>query len=154
MYNLIISLAAGALVAAAIALGTSFGWVAAIVPGVLVTAGVYVWIAFRVRKQLDAINAVVQHELQARHVEKAIQALQAGFPLAPWQFLVGPQLHASIGMLRYLTDDLDGAVPELEQGLRNYFGFYNGERLHQSLDYRTPGEVYGERSNACGWVGS
>jgi putative transposase len=34
-------------------------------------------------------------------------------------------------------------VPELEGGLRAYFGFYNGERLHQSLDYRTPAEVYG-----------
>jgi putative transposase len=34
-------------------------------------------------------------------------------------------------------------VPELECGLRAYFGFYNGERLHQSLGYRTPAEVYG-----------
>ena len=34
-------------------------------------------------------------------------------------------------------------VPDLECGLRSYFGFYNGERLHQSLGYRTPAEVYG-----------
>ena len=34
-------------------------------------------------------------------------------------------------------------VPELESGLRAYFAFYNGERLHQSLDYRTPADVYG-----------
>jgi putative transposase len=34
-------------------------------------------------------------------------------------------------------------VPELACGLRAYFGFYNTERLHQSLDYRTPAEVYG-----------
>lgn len=34
-------------------------------------------------------------------------------------------------------------VPELEGGLRAYFGFYNTERPHQSLDYRTPAEVYG-----------
>jgi putative transposase len=33
-------------------------------------------------------------------------------------------------------------VPELESGLRAYFWFYDEERLHQSLDYRTPGEVY------------
>jgi putative transposase len=37
-------------------------------------------------------------------------------------------------------------VPELECGLRAYFGFYNTERLHQSLDYRTPAEVYGVRA--------
>jgi putative transposase len=36
------------------------------------------------------------------------------------------------------------AAPELWQGLGRYFGFYNGERLHQSLGYRTPAEVYHE----------
>jgi putative transposase len=33
-------------------------------------------------------------------------------------------------------------VAELETGLTAYFQFYDEERLHQSLDYRTPGEVY------------
>ena len=33
-------------------------------------------------------------------------------------------------------------VPELESGLSAYFWFYNEERPHQSLDYRTPGEVH------------
>jgi tetratricopeptide (TPR) repeat protein len=117
MYNLILSLVAGAAVVLAIALGTSFGWVAAVIPGLVVAMAVYVWIAYRIRKRLDAVNEAVQRELQARRVEKAIQALQGGFTLAPWQFLVGSQLHASIGMLRYLADDLEGALPELEAGL-------------------------------------
>jgi putative transposase len=33
-------------------------------------------------------------------------------------------------------------VPELESGLVRYFGYYNDERPHQSLDYRKPAEVY------------
>ena len=33
-------------------------------------------------------------------------------------------------------------VPELERGLGRYFPFYNEERPHQSLDYRTPSQVY------------
>jgi len=33
-------------------------------------------------------------------------------------------------------------VRELEQGLRRYFRFYNEERFHQALAYRTPVEVY------------
>jgi putative transposase len=33
-------------------------------------------------------------------------------------------------------------VPELRTGLGRYFPFYNEERPHQSLEYRTPGEVY------------
>jgi putative transposase len=34
------------------------------------------------------------------------------------------------------------AVPALEEGLRRYFPFYNEERPHQSLGYRTPAAVY------------
>jgi putative transposase len=33
-------------------------------------------------------------------------------------------------------------APQLRAGLSRYFRFYNEERRHQSLDYRTPGEVY------------
>jgi putative transposase len=34
------------------------------------------------------------------------------------------------------------SVPELERGLAGYWAYYNHERLHQSLDYQTPAEVY------------
>ena len=40
----------------------------------------------------------------------------------------------------YLHDYV--TVPEAVLGLRRYFGFYNTERMHQSLDYQTPQEVY------------
>ena len=33
-------------------------------------------------------------------------------------------------------------MPELLVGLAKYFVFYNGERAHQSLGYKTPNEVY------------
>jgi putative transposase len=36
------------------------------------------------------------------------------------------------------------AVPQLQQGLGRYFPYYNEERFHQSLDYRTPAAVYRE----------
>ncbi len=35
-----------------------------------------------------------------------------------------------------------GTVTEAIEGLRRYFAFYNTERLHQSLEYRTPKAVY------------
>jgi len=40
----------------------------------------------------------------------------------------------------YLHAFNDGA--ELRQGLRDWFSFYNQERFHQSLDDKTPDEVY------------
>src|SRR2546430_2464275 len=33
-------------------------------------------------------------------------------------------------------------VPQLQHGLTRYFGFYNEERFHQSLEYQTPAQVY------------
>lgn len=33
-------------------------------------------------------------------------------------------------------------VPELKEGLKEYFEFYNNRRLHQSLGYKTPAKMY------------
>ncbi len=44
----------------------------------------------------------------------------------------------------YLKDYQDGW--EAEQSLTAYFRLYCHQRIHQSLDYRTPAEVYGERN--------
>jgi putative transposase len=58
------------------------------------------------------------------------------------------------------------AAPELRRGLSRYFSFYNDERLHQSLEYRTPAAVYrkadahgpkvtvGQRQEGRGGVGT
>ena len=40
----------------------------------------------------------------------------------------------------YLHDYQD--IPECKRGLEKYFGFYNAERRHQSLEYKTPWEAY------------
>ena len=34
------------------------------------------------------------------------------------------------------------SMPELLMGLAEYFDFYNGERFHQALSYKTPDQVY------------
>lgn len=47
----------------------------------------------------------------------------------------------------YLFDH--DTVPALETGLEGYFPFYNDERPHQSLGYRTPAEVHFEKYCCC-----
>ncbi len=44
-------------------------------------------------------------------------------------------------------------IREAVDGLRRYFDFYNYERLHQSLEYRTPATLYfSERKTGKGEV--
>ena len=41
---------------------------------------------------------------------------------------------------------------EAVEGLKRYFIFYNSERLHQSLGYKTPSQIYygdGNRGDIC-----
>lgn len=37
-------------------------------------------------------------------------------------------------------------VSEAYSGLKDYFEFYNHRRIHQSLDYLTPAEIYLQKS--------
>jgi putative transposase len=48
----------------------------------------------------------------------------------------------------YLKDYLDGW--QAEGSLSDYFRFYDDERIHQSLGYRTPAEVYYDRDSSGG----
>ncbi len=69
----------------------------------------------RTWKKLESIFEAMQKEVQAQKFDKAIQTLQGGFVLAPWQFLVASQLHSNIGILHYLKQELDAALPHLEK---------------------------------------
>ena len=46
------------------------------------------------------------------------------------------------------------SVPAAITSLAAYFRFYNAERLHQALDYRTPATVYAERTRPEARLGS
>jgi tetratricopeptide (TPR) repeat protein len=121
MYNLMISLAIGAVVAAALAFGTELGVAAAVFPGLLAATVAYFVLARRTWKRLEAIFAAMQKDVQAQKIDKAVQTLQGGFVLAPWQFLVASQLHSNIGILLFLKKDEEAALPHLEKSFsRNW----------------------------------
>lgn len=121
MYNLVISIAIGIVVSVALALGTEFGIAAAVFPGVLALVVAYFLLARRTWKKLEALFEGMQKDVQARKFEKAVATLQGGFVLAPWQFLVAAQLHSNIGMLLYLRDDLEAALPHLEKSFSRHW---------------------------------
>lgn len=121
MYNLLISIAVGVAVFLALALGTEFGLAAAIFPAVLAAAIAYFVLARRTWKKLEKLFESMQRDVQAQKFEKAVQTLQGGFAYAPWQFLVASQLHSNIGVLLYLKQDMEAALPHLEKSFsRNW----------------------------------
>lgn len=113
MYNLLISAGVAAVVFAVLAL--AFNPLAAILPALIAFVITNVVLARRVGKQVQALAMAAQKEIQAQRVEKGIKLLEEGFKFEKWQLLVGPELHANIGILQYMRKEFDEAKPHLEK---------------------------------------
>lgn len=119
MLNLVISLLVGLGVWALFT--AIFSWYAAILPGLIAFAAVYLVLAQRAMKALTAISEKAQKEMSQQRMDKAIETLKSGFPLGKRQFLVAPLLHANLGTLLYVKGDFDASLPHLTKGYgRNY----------------------------------
>ncbi len=134
MYNILISVACGLVVAVAVLFGTKLGWITSIVPGFLAVVLVYFFLARRTAKKLEALFLSAQKDLQAQRFDKAIQTMQSGFALAPWQVLVASQIHAQLGWVYYaLKRDLDTARPHLQ---KSFYGHYLARAMLAVALYR------------------
>jgi tetratricopeptide (TPR) repeat protein len=139
MYNLLLAFAAGALAFLATHLG-GFSWWAGIVPGLIAFVGAFILLARRVGLKVQALSQAAQKELSAQpsnarerqvRIDKAIGLLQQGLVFEKWQILIGSEIHAQIGMIKYMTKDLDGAREHLSKAsARNYMALALQGALH------------------------
>ncbi len=113
MYNLVISLAAGLLIAAAVRLG-GFGWVAVIIPGALAAAIAYVALNLRAQKRLSARIEAAVAEAQARRFDRAIQMAKGALAMGPWLFGTQAAVSALIGQFLWWKGENEAALPYLE----------------------------------------
>jgi len=131
MINFLIALAAGALAAVLIHASHVFGssWAIGIAPGTLVTAGIYVVLARRIATQVQKLAEQAQGALQGVRTEKdrvpaldkAIKIFESAMPLSRWQFFIGREIDANVGILKYMKRDYGNAKPHLEKALsRNW----------------------------------
>jgi len=131
MYNLLISIAVGVVIAIAIRL-FQFPLLAGLIPGLLAFAATFILLGRRLQVRITALGEAVKKELstmtgnqreQRVKLDKAVKILEDGLRYARWQFLVGPSLHSQIGQLKYTFKDYDGALEHFKQGTpRDYFG--------------------------------
>ncbi len=129
MYNLLIAAAAGILTCVLVRV-FGFSWWAGLVPGLLVFIGAYIALARRIALKVQALSGAAQKELSTppsnirernARVDKAIKILEQGLAYDKWQFMVGPEIHAQIGMIKYMVKDFGGAQPHLDKANpRNY----------------------------------
>jgi predicted Zn-dependent protease len=145
MYNLLISLAVGIAVALLVKLAGFSLW-AGLVPGIIALVGTFVLLARRVAGRIQALMTVVQQDLQTQptsqkdaqaKVDRAVKTLEQGLVYDKWQFLVGPEIHAQIGMLKYMVKDLDGAQAHFgKASARNYMAkAMQGALYYQRKDF-------------------
>lgn len=145
MYNVIISAVVGLVVAGVCRL-FNLPWYACIVPAFLAFVGAFVLLARRTAKQVNAIMTLAQRELsvqatnpkqQRQMVEKAIAILKQALAFDKWQFLIASEVHAQVGMLRYMIKDFDEAQTHLTQANpRNPMAMaIQGALYYQRKDY-------------------
>ena len=146
MYNLLIAFGVGVLLSLVLKLVGGFGILASILPGVLAFLGAYVLLARRTAMKVQALVGEAQKELsvqstnarerQAR-IDRAVKILESGLVWDKWQFLIGPEIHAQIGMIQYMVKDYENAQAHLSKANdRNYMArAMEGALFYQRKDY-------------------
>ena len=108
MYNLLISLGVGILVTLGIRAAGFSVW-AGLIPGVLAFVITFILLARWVAKRVQGLMESVQKEFQGQpasqkealqRVDRAVKTLEQGLVYDKWQLMVGPEIHAQIGMLK------------------------------------------------------
>jgi len=140
--NLILSLAGGVVGFLLFFLTGIAHAVGSILPGAVATVGVFIWLARRSGKQLEATMAVAQKEMAARKPDRAVAALQDAFKIARWQFGVAASLQANIGILLYVQKKFDEAEPHLRKSGATLLKLWQAQAMLAAILFRK--KQYGE----------
>src|SRR5260370_33044536 len=145
MLNLLIALAVGLVVTLLIKVAGFAIW-AGVVPGTQPFIACYIFLARRIALKVQALSKLAEKELSAQptnqrerqqRIEKAIKLLEEGLAYERWQFLVGPEIHAQIGMIPYVSKDYPQAEAHLiKPNARNVMAkALHASRFYQRKEY-------------------
>jgi tetratricopeptide (TPR) repeat protein len=149
MKNLLLSLAVAL---AAFAIGWLAGsWSYGLAPALLVFPVVYLVLARRSGRRLQAVVERAMGQVQAGKVDAAKETLRGALGLAGEQFLVGQQVYALLGALEYAQRNFKAARPLLEKAwTRNW----QAQAMLAVLDAKAGAVEAGlKRLDKAGWTG-
>ena len=136
MRNLFVALGIGAVVFAILFLTHLLGLAESIVPGVVAAMIAYFVLARRTFKKVEAVFTEASTHLQAMppRIDAAIATMQRAYTYAPWQFGIRSQIDTQIGVMFYLQQEFNKALPYLEKSVR--FGHWMGGAMLGVLYYK------------------
>lgn len=115
MYNILLSLAIALAVGLPIALW--LGVLAAIVPALIAAIIAYILLSRRTVMRLQVEMEALVPLLQGRQIDAARQKLiDLKRRYGPWQVLLSGQMDAQLGVIDYMQQRYDDALPRLEAG--------------------------------------
>lgn len=119
MYSIYAALGFGAVVFLLVTL--LFGAWAAILPALLVVAGVFMYLFRKYNEKIQEVfNGSVKY-LENQKWDQAIASLEAGYPIAKWMVTAESQIDGQIGWIHYVRKDFDKAMPYLEKSFPRAF---------------------------------
>ena len=156
MYNLIISLASG-LVAGGI-VTAAWGLVAGSFPFFFVAIVVYILLARRIGKKIEAIVERATHEMQQGRIDNAVRVLETAYAYNSWQFLVRAQMDAQIGGIYFLQRKFKEAEPYLRKAFSRQWNaqgmlaviLFKRHKLDEAIPVMEKAVKYGKKE-ALAW---
>lgn len=116
MYNLLIAVGLSALMYVLVGVGF-YSSIAGVLPALIVFGVSYFFLARRTGRLVQAEMERLAPMLQQQKTDEAKELLESLVQrFGKWQFLLGGQLLAQVGMIDYLRLEYDSALPNLEKG--------------------------------------
>ena len=114
MFAIVAAVVAGLLTGGLVSL--AFTWWAGILPALVVGIGSYVFLVFRVNKQVQAAMGGVMQAVQKRDVDAAIALLHAvKARFGNWAPFLKSQIDGQIGAIHFMKKEFEKARPHLER---------------------------------------
>lgn len=109
------------------------GWGLGIFLGLVAMVGVWIYLARRLRRQIEPGFKAVQRQAEAGMTPAAISSLEAMLPLGKWMPLITGQIYAQIGVFAYHMGDRTKAIESLEKSSKRAS---EGQMLLAAIHYK------------------